>query len=674
MKDEFDSIINIENYEKYSQDIKDGKFFGIESAPIIEAEKKLLSKDGKSIAYFSMEYGLAPSIYNSFQTNRPIDKSNILASNTVFSNMGYIDSFFEIKVNKLLDIPIYSGGLGVLAGDTLKSSADLGISLVGIGILWNKGYFKQSFWFKYGQVPEEMKWDPYTYPGLIPLNDIIKIDIKDGTLFLKLWKYYVYSYDRKNVVPLILLDANIPQNDGRKRSLTDQLYRSDEVLIKIYQRIILGTGGVKALEELGYSIDTYHLNEGHAAMAFIQCAKNTPADEMDILSSKFAYTCHTPVVAGHDRFLIKDFENVLSKDEISLLKKYGLDKSNPNFVNLTTLALNSSFNVNAVSKKHCEVTKAQFPSYIDKIKAITNGVHTHTWVSKSLAQLFDNYKEIIGDWRRDPEKLKNINLLKNNEQFINDLWQAHQQNKRILVELLEKWRLKEDVFTIAWARRIAGYKRPGLLLYNYENLIELAKRIGPIQVIFAGKAHPNDDIGSTYINEMLDKIDKIGSKEEDYIKIIMLENYDTYYAKILTNSVDVWLNNPLPPFEASGTSGMKAILNGVIQLSTLDGWVVEAEDKNIGKIFGFRAGSDIGSEANLRLKEDSDALYKALEELMSLYYQTNQNGKPSLKSKWLDIMINCIAASSFFNTQRMVLDYQNFIWQKPTKTYQLNTK
>ena len=259
-----------------------------------------------------MEFGIAPSIYNSFSLTRPMSEKNQFYTHEVFSNYWLCDYLFKVRIDKMLDIPIYGGGLGVLAGDAIKSSADLGLSVVGIGILWNKGYFKQSFWYKHGQVPEELTWDPSTYPGLIPLKNIVTIDTKEGTIHLRLWKYYVYSYDKKHACPIILLDSNLPENKPSFQKLTDQLYRSDDVWWKICQRVILGVGGMKALKSLGLSIDRYHLNEGHAAFAlaesYVQLKDKTQFKEYQ---KKFAYTCHTPVEAGHDRFSIADVERLL---------------------------------------------------------------------------------------------------------------------------------------------------------------------------------------------------------------------------------------------------------------------------------------------------------------------------------------------------------------------------
>ncbi len=660
----FLSLIPLEeNSQLESGNITEHSYFGFPIDPIVQAEQKLLSKGHRSIAYFSMEYGLSSNTYNALQSTKPISEKNFSTKNNVFSNLRAMDYYLSVEAGHRLDLPIYSGGLGVLAGDTLKSAADLGISLAAVGILWNKGYFKQNFWFKDGQVPEETNWDPHSYPGLIPLKTRIEVPLRKETIHLKLWKYFVYSYDRQRVIPLILLDSNLKENSEFTRSLTGQLYRSDNAEWKILQRLILGIGGMKALNTLGYAIDTYHLNEGHAALAFIGKAKSAGISDLGTLKKQFAYTCHTPVAAGHDRFLKKTLQDVMTDEDFNLLKKLGQDPDNADLINLTQHAMNASEHINAVAQKHGEVTRAQFPQHKSRIEAITNGVHAHTWVSDSVAKVLDKHSQTFGDWRKDPLRLKKALELKDNRAFREDLWSAHQQNKNNLATLLKSWRMDPDTFTLCWARRIAAYKRPSMILQDVNRLLDIAKRIGPIQILIAGKAHPKDDIGFTKVNEMLAAIDTL-DKERDHLRVLMLENYDTYFGKLLSNSVDVWLNNPLPPFEASGTSGMKAILNGVLQLSTLDGWVVEAADKNIGWIFGWEHHSEeIGDERNLRLEEDAQRLYEMLERVVTLYYQTNQKGKLNADSDWLTKMAHCISEAGFFNTQRMVQEYQSRVWK-----------
>ncbi len=658
-------VSNIENFnERYASDVTPTSYFGFPIAPILEAERRLADAKEKSTAYFSMEYGLAPSIYNSFNPSKPVSDQNKFFTHEVFSNYWLSDYVFKIKIDKMLDIPIYSGGLGVLAGDTVKSIADMGLSVVALGILWNKGYFKQNFWYKHGQVPEELSWDPTTYPGLIPLKNRVIMPTKEGNLVLRLWKYYVYSYDKKHVCPLVLLDSNLPENSEHFKALTDQLYRSDHVSWRILQRSILGIGGMKALTELKLNIDCYHLNEGHAAFALVEkylSLKNK--SQMAQEKKKFVYTCHTPVAAGHDRFWIPDIKNVFNPDYVKAMEDFGKETAKSDTVNLTHICLDNCRRTNAVAQKHGEIMRLQFPDFADHIDAITNGIHIHTWISLTFSSLFDKYPKTFGDWRANPQNLEKVVELASNEIFRKDLFDAHQVNKRNLLSILKPWKLDENVLTISWARRITGYKRPSLLFHRIDEVLDLAHKVGPLQIIFGGKSHPNDNIGAAHIQDILNHIDKLNSHHK-IIKVLILENYDTYFGKLLTNSVDIWLNNPLPPFEASGTSGMKAILNGVLQVSTLDGWVVEAEKDDIGWIFGYEHhGKEIGSENQLRLDEDSAALCKTLKDVMTLYYKTNKGGTIDLKSPWIDKMIHCIRRAAFFNTQRMVEEYKQKMWK-----------
>ena len=349
----FLSLIPVDQFEsRYSQNITGTHYFGFPIEPILKAEEILLDKASRSIGYFSMEYGLSSNIYNKFQSQDHVTEKNMSTEHHVFSNMRAMDYYLSVQVDHRLDLPIYSGGLGVLAGDTLKSAADRGLPMVAVGILWNKGYFKQNFWFKDGQIPEETDWDPAFYPGLVPLKKTVEIRLKNETIRLRLWKYFVYSFDKSHVVPLILLDSNLQENSQFTRQLTGQLYRSDNAEWKAMQRIILGLGGAAALESFGYGIDTYHLNEGHAALAFVQKARKLNDAQLEDLKNHFAYTCHTPVAAGHDRFPKKMLEPILRDEDYHLLKEYGQDPHNPDQINLTEFSMNVCKHVNAVAQKH----------------------------------------------------------------------------------------------------------------------------------------------------------------------------------------------------------------------------------------------------------------------------------------------------------------------------------
>jgi starch phosphorylase len=650
--------------ESIERNITKSEFFGFPLEPIRRGESLLHDPQHETVAYFSMEFGLAPSFYNTPRSKDVLDPFNKKHDFTIFSNLRSMDYFHMVKLDSLVDLPIYSGGLGVLAGDTLKSAADLKLPILGVGILWNKGYFLQRASYHFGQDSEEFNWEPRHYPGLVPLKKKTSITIGQEQVTLRLWKYYVFSYDHQHVVPLILLDSHVEENSPLMQKLTDQLYNSKSVWWKIVQRRILGVGGIRALRTLGYEVGMYHLNEGHAAWAFVEVARDIPSTKWTDIKKHFAYTCHTPVEAGHDRMPITELKQVLDTEELEISQKFGSERNNPDIVNLTLLALNTSHKANAVSEKHKEVTRVQFPGHVEKIKGITNGIHHLTWVSDPFADLFDRYKERFGHWRDNPQSLKQIKELASNTRFKAELWEAHQINKRKLVHWLAPWLLKEDVLTIAWARRAASYKRPELLLYDLNRLLDIARKNGPLQILFASKAHPNDAAGAYSIRNILEKIDSLSGKH-NHIKILFLEDYDTHVGKILSCGVDVWLNNPLPPFEASGTSGMKAILNGVLQLSTRDGWVAEVQE-DVGIIFGYEPKEgEVGNETDFRLDEDAFSLYNGLEKMTVLYKEAVAGEESLIHSKWVDMMIHCIAEASFFNTNRMVTDYNQSIWKLP---------
>lgn len=658
---EFLSLVQVDGFEDvFINDIVHDKFFGMPLEPIIAAEKRLREPSSRSMAYLSMEYGLATSFYNKFTATKSLHYNNRIQETEVFSNFRLADYFFTLKGDSIIDLPIYSGGLGVLAGDTVKTMADYRLPAVAVGMLWNTGYFRQKFWFKYGQMPEAMHWDLYSYPGLIPLKNKIKISLKNEEIYLRLWKYYVYSYRHDAVVPLILLDSNAHENIEKNRRLTDQLYRSDNNWIKIMQRVILGMGGVAALKELGYPIDLFHLNEGHAVFAFVEKARGLPADGIRDLKKHFVYTCHTPVDAGHDRFLSDELRRILKREDFEVADTFGRDKGG--VINLTLLSMNIASRINAVSHNHQKVMHIQFHKYRDQIQYVTNGVHPHTWMSDRFKGVCERFTKHFGDVKANPMALARAGELRADKEFRQAVWEAHQANKQDLCDLLEKWKFDKNVFTICWARRVAAYKRPSLILQDVKALIDIGKKYGPLQIIFAGKAHPSDNLGFTFINEMLDRVDEL-TDVYDHLRFVMLENYEISTAKTLVSGVDAWLNNPLPPFEASGTSGMKAILNAVVQISTIDGWIAEATDMDIGKLFGYvNEEGSIGNEHDLHMHSDSVMLYKALEEMVGMYYGSNKKGVMDVSSAWIDLMINCLAASAQFNTYRMLDQYKSLVW------------
>jgi starch phosphorylase len=446
-------------------------------------------------------------------------------------------------------------------------------------------------------------------------------------------------------VPVYFLDTDLPENLDPDRTLTHFLYGGDPYY-RLRQEIILGIGGVRMLRALGYDrIERFHMNEGHAAFLTLELLDEearkagrrsiTPQD-IELVREKCIFTTHTPVPAGHDRFSKDLVFHVLGKrEEFSAMEGVFCCED---MINLTYLALNLSRYVNGVAKKHSEVSRLMFAGY--HIDAITNGVHAATWVSKPFQDLFDR---LIPGWREDNFSLRYALSLPPQE-----VWEAHMRSKRHLIQYVNRETnagMDIDFLTIGFARRATAYKRAGLLLSDINRLKEIASKAGPFQVIYAGKAHPQDPGGKEIIQRILQARNSL----IDRIKIAYIENYDMELGKLMTSGVDLWLNTPQPPLEASGTSGMKAALNGVPSLSILDGWWIE------GHIEGI-TGWSIGEE-KLREEKTPDparaatSLYRKLEELILPLFYRDRDG-------FINVMQHCIALNgSFFNTQRMVQEY-----------------
>ncbi|HOF02705.1 MAG TPA: alpha-glucan family phosphorylase [Atribacterota bacterium] len=545
-------------------------------------------------------------------------------------------AYFSMEICVDSQIPTYSGGLGILAGDTIRSSADLGVPLMAITLLYKKGYLRQKFNEQgYQQeLPEE--WNPEAVLTQLPAR--IQVEIERRKVTVQCWLYMVKGIEGQTV-PVYFLDTDLPDNSDFDRSLSYYLYGGDE-RYRLAQEIILGIGGVRMLRKLGYKdILRYHLNEGHASLLTLELLSeynNAEENNWDVeqVKNRCVFTTHTPVSAGMDQFPYPLVEQVLGNIiPFDLLKGLAGEEK----LNMTQLALNLSHYINGVAKKHGLVSCEMFPGY--HIDSITNGVHSVTWVGKYFAELYDRY---IPGWKLDPFSLRYALNIPEEE-----IWNAHQMAKEKLIGYIKKssdLKFEKDVLTIGFARRATAYKRADLIFYDLNHLIDIASRKGKLQLVFAGKAHPKDQPGK----ELVEKVIHISRQLllADNIKIVYLENYNMELAKILTTGVDLWLNTPRKPQEASGTSGMKAAHNGIPSFSILDGWWVE------GCIEGI-TGWSIGSAANLESieAEEADSLYKKLEaEIMPAYY--NQ------KERWLNIMRHCVAVNaSFFNTQRMVLQY-----------------
>ncbi len=545
-------------------------------------------------------------------------------------------AYFSMEIAVDASIPTYSGGLGVLAGDTLRSAADLEVPLVAITLLHRKGYFHQALDPSGRQTETAEQWNPSE--KLQPLEARARVTLEGRSVQIRAWSYGIRGVTG-HVVPVYFLDADLPENDPRDRTLTDSLYGGD-ARYRLCQEALLGLGGLEILAASGHTqVKTYHLNEGHSALLALGLlerqmrARGTgepSADDIQAVRSKCVFTTHTPVPAGHDQFAPDLAREVLGDARVHLLE--AAEGYHDSTLNMTYLALRFSHYINGVAMHHGEISRGMFPDY--PIRAITNGVHAATWTSRPFADLFDRH---IPEWRTDNLYLRYAIGISPGE-----IEAAHLEAKRqLLGEIRARTgrALKEKVMTIGFARRATAYKRLELLFSDPERLQWMARQIGPLQIVCGGKAHPRDDAGKQSIRHVFEAAAAL----RDSVPVIYLENYDLAWAHLLTSGVDVWLNTPQIPQESSGTSGMKAALNGVPSLSVLDGWWIE------GHIEGFTGWAIGGSDGNPA--EELASLYGKLEwVILPMFY-----GRPIA---YAEVRRSAIALNgSFFNTQRMVSQY-----------------
>ncbi|MCD6468934.1 MAG: alpha-glucan family phosphorylase [Thermoplasmata archaeon] len=539
-------------------------------------------------------------------------------------------AYFSMEIGIDPDIPTYSGGLGVLAGDTIKSCADLNVPLVGITLLFKDGYFDQRVDENGNQVEMPVKFSPASHLTLIARETSVAIEGKP--VKIRPWYYLVEGVSGYRL-PVIFLDTDFPENGEWERSLTRFLYGGDN-RYRLAQEIVLGIGGFRILKELGFTgVYRFHMNEGHASLLTLELYNKTR--NVDYVRKQCVFTTHTPVPAGHDQFDLTLARSLLG----SMLPEEIIPNITfENRLNMTKLGLFFSHYINGVAKKHGEVSREMFPGY--SIDSITNGVHSLTWVSEPFKKLFDRY---MPGWRFDPYILRSAFSIPKKE-----IWQAHMEAKKRLIDFVnEKTNvgMVYDAFTIGFARRQTAYKRPDLLISDPNRLVGIAREKGSLQIIYAGKAHPKDTIGKEIIRKIVETQRELNN---DFVKMVFLENYDIRMAQLLVAGVDLWLNTPRRPMEASGTSGMKAAHNGVPQFSTLDGWWIEGHIENI-------TGWSIGAKHKEDSESDDDAdredLYSKLEnKILPKFYGDRDN--------WIRTMRSCIAINaSFFNTQRMVEQY-----------------
>lgn len=553
-------------------------------------------------------------------------------------------AYFTMEVGLRTEMPTYSGGLGVLSGDTLRAAADLRAPIVAVTLLHRQGFFRQHLAADGTQTESAPQWDPAQF--LEPVAGTVTLSLEGRDVRLRAWLYRIAGAGGSEV-PLYMLDADMAENDPEDRALTGQLYGGDQ-RYRLRQEAILGIGGVAMLRALGYdSIETYHMNEGHSALltlALLDEAKGqAPApSEGDIASvrGRCVFTTHTPVPAGHDRFPLELVRSVLGEAIATTVER--LPCREDELLNMTFLGLFFSRFVNGVARRHGQVAQSLYPGH--KIEAITNGVHAGNWVSEPFAELFDRE---IPNWRFDNHYLRQALNLR-----VDDILQAHQRAKRQLFTEIEQRTgiiLDSSVMTIGFARRAAAYKRADLVFSQPDHLRSIARQVGPVQFIYAGKAHPHDAPAKDLIKRVIAARDSLRAD----IPIVYLEEHDMGLAKLLCSGVDLWLNNPQKPLEASGTSGMKAALNGVPSLSVLDGWWPE------GWIEGV-TGWSIGDS----LDEDDDPVREAISLYSKLSYVILPlfYGSPALYGR---VMRSTIAINgAYFTAQRMLQQYLSSAYTK----------
>ena len=534
-------------------------------------------------------------------------------------------AYFSAEIGLSSSLPTYSGGLGVLAGDHIKASADAGIEMLGISLLYKEGYFKQLLDKEGNQKEEYPRFELGDHLSLLP--DKFSIKIRGREVWIQAYEY-LHTSETGHIIPIYFLDTDIDENISEDRMITLRLYSGDKNH-RILQESILGFGGIRFLDAYDFdSIEKFHMNEGHSSFLTLALLEKYNKNEEKV-KSMCHFTTHTPVAAGHDNFSTERCSNILN----SLMPNdLNLPSIKDNRLHMTELGLYYSNTANGVSKLHGKVAQDQFPDF--DIDYITNGVYHPHWIGDSFAQLFDDY---FKNWKIDPNLLLNVDNI-DNEKIIS----AHKQQKDELINyanLFTENKLSSDVLTIGFARRAAEYKRAGLIFSNIEKLIEIGS--GKIQMIFSGKAHPNDIKGKQIIKEVVNNANQL----VDEVNIVFLENYNMHLGRLITSGVDLWLNTPIRPNEASGTSGMKAALNGVPNLSVIDGWWAEGCKDN-------ENGWAIGSPDSCNDIADAESLYFKLEnQIINTFYND--------KIKWIQIMKNSIKTGVDFTAHRMVNDYKD---------------
>lgn len=534
------------------------------------------------------------------------------------------------------EIHTYSGGLGVLAGDMARSSADLELPIVFVSLVSRAGYVRQGLDSVGRQVSEPNPWRPEDWAQ--PLGAMVSVQIENRDVWIRPWLYLLTS-PVGHQIPVLLLDTDIEQNSPQDRTITDRLYGGDDIY-RFKQEVVLGIGGALMLQAVGFEIATYHLNEGHAALLTLHLLRRyrRPPEELTAeepiyermhVRQHCVFTTHTPVEAAFDKFSYADVWRVLGDYiEIDELERL----AGREHLNMTQLALSLSGYVNGVSERHAETANRMFPGY--HVHAVTNGVHAPTWTHPGFAQL---YNGAFPHWAREPEVLEAADQIADES-----IWRVHQQAKRELSAVVKAQsgvELQENAPLIGFARRMTHYKRADLLFSDLARLTAISRE-RPFQVIFAGIAHPRDEQGLQLIGEL----NRVIGHYPAALPMAFLPNYDMALAAKLVSGVDIWLNTPQRPMEASGTSGMKAALNGVLNFSVLDGWWIEAHIEGV-------TGWSIGHDGAIDPASDAADLYDKLENVVLPTYYDN-------RARWIWMMKQAISKiGSYFNTQRVMRRY-----------------
>jgi starch phosphorylase len=546
-------------------------------------------------------------------------------------------AYFSMEIALRSEIPNYSGGLGVLAGDSIRSAADLELPMVAVTLVGRRGYFRQELDAAGRQLEHPDPWEPSRWATALEAK--ITVPCEGRNVWVGGW-LYVLEGNAGGRQPVILLDTDLDENNAEDREITHYLYGGDDAY-RLKQEIVLGIGGVRMLHALGFNVRRYHMNEGHSALLALELLSRNaypsedvrpgePAYDIPLVRELCNFTTHTPVESGHDKFSYDLVARLLDGYiDMGTVKRFaGLDR-----LNMTRLALNLSECVNGVAQSHAATSAHMFPGYV--VRAITNGVHPFAWSSPSFIKLYDEY---LPGWCHEPEMLVRADQIPNDA-----IWKAHQAAKRALIGMVKertKVELRPDLPILGFARRMTGYKRPDLLFSNLPRLKAIAAQ-QPFQVVLAGKAHPRDGGGKQLIQRLHEHIRELAAT----IPVVFVPNYDMSLARVIVAGSDIWLNTPLRPLEASGTSGMKAALNGVPSLSVLDGWWIE------GCIEGV-TGWAVGDSKQSSNGDDAVALYRKLEEtVLPLYYN-------DAHTPWIAVMKGAICKNaSYFNSHRMMRRY-----------------